>query len=99
MILIKIYQKKNDVEVKAFNPQYFIADSLEEAEYRIYAGYLENKIAPAYNLPGFVAKVVYSDNDVKFVDKEKEVRKIINDVIDEVAQGKPDEFQVKGKMF
>lgn len=100
MILGKIYKVVDDKEDINFKAQYFISESLAEAKYRIYAGYLENKVAPAYNLPGFVFSVVWTDeiSSCDHADNLK-IKDIVADVIDEVDKDKPDQFQVKGKMY
>ena len=104
MILMKIAryeldEKSNPVKeiVGGFKPQFVLADSVEEAEYRLYAGYLENKVSPCFNLDGFFLVKLWSDG-VEAFDK-KAVRDVVADIIDEVNSGKPDNFQVNGKMF
>ena len=97
MILLKIVQIEDGREVKDFEPQYFLCHTLNEAYYRLYCGYLENKMSPAFNLPGFKIVKLWADSDVSF--DSAFVRDVVSDVIDKVKDGKPDSFQVNGKMY
>lgn len=105
MILFKIVRYELDDEgkpvkalVDGFKPQYFLTESIEEANYRLYTAYLENKYAPCFNLPGFYLELLWSDCG-KSVGAKASVRDVIALVIDEVQKGKPDDYQVNGKMY
>lgn len=105
MILLKIvrYEMSEDGKpvkelMEGFKPQFFLTESLEEAKYRLYTAFLENKVAPCFNLPGFYLKPLWTDGDFSIGDMYK-IRDVVADVIDEVQKGKPDSYQVNGKMF